>query len=177
MKVNNMEVINGLCSVVDDLIFYDLKAKVIVLNKEYALEGEKSFTSISYLDDNKNKINVFKIGETKASKSLEDGYVMVRKKHLYLMSNREVIVVDATTKITPIDEVVDLQKKKTPYKKFEVEYDINKEESFIPYKKFDYSKYDLIENPMGLIIECIDKRIEKLQRRIDRLNSIKRDLE
>lgn len=176
MNVDNMEIISVIASVVDDLIFYGLKSKVIVLNKNYALEGEKSFTSISYLDGNNNKINVFKMGETKASKSLEDDYVIVRKKHLYLTSNREVIVVDATTKITPTDKVVDLQKKKTPYKKFEVDYVINNEESFVPYRRFDYNKYDLIENPIGLILECIDKRIEKLQRRIDRLSNIKKNL-
>lgn len=176
MKVNNLEIINVLRSVINDLIFYDLKSKVIVLNKEYALDGEKLFTSISYLDNNKNKINVFKIGETKANKSLENGYVVIRKKHLYLASTREVVVADSIIKITPVDKVVDLQDR-TVYKKFDIEYVINNEESFIPYNQFDYSKYSFRENPVGLILECIDKRIEKLQRRIDRLNKIKKEID
>ena len=85
MKVDNEKIISVIRSVGDDLIFYNLKSKFVVLNKDYV---------------------------------------------------------------------------------------INKDESYIKYNKFNYGKYDLKENPIDLIVNY--KRIDKLQRRIDKLNNIKK---
>ena len=125
-----------------------------------------------YLDSKGNKINCLKLGSTKPQKTLEDGYVIVKKKQLYLTSNREILVVSLTNTITPIDNIVVLQDE-TPYRKFVVNYSIEQNESFIKYDKFDFNKYELLNNPIDSIIENLDKKINRLQKRIDRLNTIK----
>lgn len=170
--INNKEIHDFIKNSIGYVKFFPIHSGFTIKNKEY-FPLDMTLTSEPILRDcDNNAIKGLRIGYKKLPRYLEDGKLIVKKKQLYLNSNRHIFIVDIKETVYPAGEITNINES-IKYKFIESEHRINKDFKPVYYKDFDFESFDLEVNPIDEIVMNLDSRIESLQFRIDKINHIK----
>ena len=173
--INNKEIHDFIDNSVGYVKFHPIHSGFTIKNKEY-FPLDMALTSEPILRDcDNNVIKGLRIGYKKLPRYLKDGKVIARKKQLYLNSNRKIFIVNIKENVHPaceITETININES-IDYKFIESEYEIDKDFKPVYYKDFDFEAFNLEINPIDEIVMNLDRRIDSLQFRIDKINHIK----